>query len=180
VNVYIDNIGKMSRTLLLIIVFISIPFVCFADQNILPKELLAHAKEIGCTQVEGFYDRPGQINPVYAYGYPGTVGNSSAVFWCEIKDEKEPYQLVVWISADRSNKADFSCLRTIKWINYPGGLKIIEGEKKLLSEFYYRDNPKKKGPDGKYTEGLIIHSTYDGVGADFYCFDGKLLMRQFH
>jgi len=48
---------------------------------VIPRELVEHAREIGCAQIEDYYDISGMIGPPYVYGYiPGRLEDSAA-FW---------------------------------------------------------------------------------------------------
>ena len=152
--------------------------------GVLPETLREHAGTVGCSEIEHFYDRPGRIDPAHVFGVAepeeDPFGEQSAVYWCQRIEESEPYLLVVWLVAGARTAKIAACPATISWQNYPGGLTLWRDEKVSLSNFWYRDNPQQHGPPDVVTDGPIIHSEYDGAGADFYCHDGTWLARQFH
>lgn len=157
----------------------------YAGPSIMPVVLIKHSNKLGCYQIEDFYERVSKLDPVYLYGYIKDIadphGEHSAIFWCKNDDKREKYHLVVWLDEKKIPKNNFTCPRRISWKNYPGGLTIRKYDTKIsLDEFWYKDNPRKRGPDDKYLEGAVIHSEYDGVVAEFYCYNGKWLARQLH
>lgn len=144
-----------------------------ADSLIMPKELVTIAGEKACTSLSDFYDRPGPIDPPFAYGYlPGDKGNS-AVFWCKNPSVGDkPYRLVI-VAKDSSHKN--SCPDHFNWWNPPKGLSIVSNTTLDLRDFRYLDNPKLAGPSQTHTKGNLIVSSYDGVSEYFYCHDGRWL-----
>ncbi len=151
-------------------------FVTSLYAGTLPETLKQYAAGKGCIEIEDFFDdRPGEINPPFAFGYLPTEEGASAVFWCKNKSSARTYELMIWLH----RISDFKCPTEISWINYPGGLSIINRRKHPQNDFRYLSNPAKTYPF-KEVKGPIILSRYDGVGVEFYCHQGDWLYRQFH
>ena len=164
------------------LLFESVPLV--GQDGTLPRTLREHARHLGCSEVFGFYDQPGRVDPPYVWGYLDSsidrFGERSAVYWCERKAGPERYLLVVWLS-DTSLATVQRCPPTVEWRNPPHGLRLLRNERLPLSDFFYRENPRRDGPAGQMTEGPVIESnSYDGVAARFYCYAGKWLVQQLH
>jgi len=151
--------------------------------GVLPQTLREDAQERGCSEIADFYDRPGRLDPAYVFGYLDSkldqFGEKSAVYWCQRPAGAERYLLVVWLS-DSALASTFQCARTIAWRNYPGGLRVLRHERFALSDFWYREDPKRHGPSDSVTDGPVIESEYDGVAARFFCHAGKWLVQQLH
>lgn len=139
----------------------------------LPEPLLQAAAENGCSEVSDFFKRPGLFDPPYVLGYLPGDREASAAFWCTRPKAAEKYLLVI---VGQANK----CPAAIPWQNYPGGLSVIRGQKRKLSDFSYRDNVRERGPANSYTKGPMLRSEYDGTGEYFYCHEGRWLVQQFH
>ena len=155
-----------------------------AQNGTLPSTLREHGRQLGCSEVAGFYDHPGRIDPPYVWGYLDSTldasGDRSAVYWCERTAGPERYLLVVWLS-DTSLAAAQRCPPTIAWRNHPYGLHLLRNERLRLGDFWYRANPREHGPADQVTKGPVIESnSYDGVAARFYCYAGKWLVQQLH
>ena len=156
-----------------VVVGLLMPSLIFsADVSILPEALRAIAKQKSCSEVADFFKRPGLVDPPYVIGYLPGSRDESAAFWCTRANAPEKYLLVI---TGQKNK----CPGEISWQNYPGGLTVVR-KKMKLTEFFYRDDVTKKGPTSKFTVGPILRDEYDGVGAHFYCHEGKWLVHQFH
>ena len=153
------------------------------QNGVLPETLRQDAQHRGCSEIADFYDRPGRIDPAYVFGYLDSkldqFGDNSAIYWCQRPAGAERYLLVVWLS-DSAVSYAFKCPRTIAWRNYPGGLRVARHERLALSDFWYRDDPKRHGPSGAMTDGPVIETEYDGVGARFFCHAGTWLVQQLH
>ncbi len=145
----------------------------------LPKELMEFARENGCGEVAGFYDRPGMVNPPYVYGYlPGHEGDS-AVFWCEkMKNNKKIFLLMFTVKGRR--RGELKCPDIIEWHNYPGGLSILKNLNATLEGFYYINDPKRQPPKNEKLQGNAVLSYYDGLEELFYCYQGEWLVRMRH
>src|SRR5712692_14261 len=128
--------------------------------SLLPETLRQAARDVGCSEVEDFYNRPGRIDPPYVFGYlrheKDPYGEHSAVFWCARPAQSEKYLLVVWVDRDVLPIDVQKCPGTVRWQNYPGGISIVRGERMPLSEFWYREDPKKAGPADAFTVGPMI------------------------
>ena len=153
------------------------------SKGVLPQTLREDARHRGCSEIADFYDRPGRIDPAYVFGYLDSTldqfGEKSAVYWCQRPPAAERYLLVVWLS-DSAVANGFKCPRTIAWRNYPGGLRVSRHERLALSAFSYQEDPKRHGPSDAVTDGPLIESEYDGVGARFFCHAGTWLVQQLH
>ena len=153
----------------------------FSPDGVLPQTLREDAQRRGCSEIADFYDRPARIDPAYVFGYiesrTDEFGENSAVYWCQVPTGAERYRLVVWIG-DSSLSSSFTCPRTIAWKNYPGGLRLVRSEHSPLRDFWYREDPTRKGPADGVTDGTIIESEYDGISARFFCRAGKWLVQQ--
>ena len=151
--------------------------------GVLPATLREDAQRYSCSEIPDFYDRPGRIDPAYVFGYLDSkldqFGDYSAIYWCQRPAAAERYLLVVWLS-DSVDANAFKCPRTIAWRNYPGGLRVSRHERLALSDFWYREDPKRHGPSDSVTDGPVIESEYDGVAARFFCHAGKWLVQQLH
>jgi hypothetical protein len=145
--------------------------------KLLPSDLLDVARSYQCDQINAFYDRPGMINPPYAYGYSEGPEEDSAVFWCEKKENnKRLFYLIIHSSPEI--KGVQNCPNKIIWSNYPGGLSIYKDFHTTLDDFVYiRDTKKKAPPNLKMTHNAIL-SEYDGKEELFYCHDGNWMVRQ--
>ena len=150
----------------------------------LPISLREDATSIGCAEVRGYYDAPGRVDPPYIFGYRWPTDELSAVYWCEPTESGdssgfvEP-RLVVWF-AEHIHQA-VPC-EPLDWVNPAAGLSILHGQKLSLSSFFIFDEEKTwgpPGPEGKFTEGPVIRSYYDGIQELFYCHEGKWLIWQF-
>jgi len=151
--------------------------------GVLPETLREDAQAHGCAEIADFYDRPGRIDPAYVFGYLDSkldqFGDKSAVYWCQRPTGTERYLLVVWLS-DSTLGSGFTCPHTVAWRNYPGGLRVLRHERLALAGFWYREDPKQRGPSDMVTDGVVIESEYDGVGARFFCSGRNWLVQQLH
>ena len=171
-----------SEALLMLLVLLLVGAAAPVVRNsVLPATLHEDAQRRGCSEIADFYDRPGRIDPAYVFGYVDSkldqFGDNSAIYWCQRIPAAERYLLVVWLS-DSTVANAFKCPRTLAWRNYPGGLRVLRHERLALSDFWYRDDPKRHGPSGAMTDGPVIESEYDGVGARFFCHAGRWLVQQ--
>lgn len=174
------RIFQISIILLLFINCVPIAFGNGSDYYLLPEDLLKIAHEKGFDQIKDFYkNRPGMLNPPYAYGYfPGPKENS-AVFWCENKKNTQRRFFLVIVSKDEIKKSLY-CDNIIEWQNYPGGLTIFQNTNISLEGFVYLDDPKRNVPENKHLTNNAILSEYDGVEVIFYCLNGEWLVRVRH
>jgi len=149
-------------------------------QYVMPRELVQEAREIGCRQVEDFFDVNGMIGPPYVYGYlPGKPGDSAA-FWCErTKDGDRQFLLAIRVGPGRTEGA-LACPRLILWNNRPGGLDIYRNPNESLNEFTYLDPPYMKGPRDQRVLHNAIRSSVPGQSTTFYCHEGRWLVRSRH
>ncbi len=112
------------------LLFGSVPLV--GQDGTLPQTLREHARQLGCSEVSGFYDQPGRVDPPYVWGYLDSsidrFGERSAVYWCDRKAGPERYLLVVWLS-DTSLATVQRCPPTVEWRNPPHGLRLLRNER---------------------------------------------------
>ena len=144
---------------------------------IMPKDLVDIAEQNGCEQISNFFERPGQVDPPYVYGYlPGDPENS-AVFWCKKKpgvSTDKPYLLLF---ASLGSTTPLECPSQIEWWNPPAGLSIYRAGDLSLEDFHYIENPKKSGPKKTLARGPVVLSSYDGLEEYFYCYNKKWLYK---
>lgn len=147
---------------------------------IMPRELVQHAQEIGCAQVEDFYDVAGLIGPPYMYGYLPGRPEESAAFWCErTRDGARQFYLAVKVQPGKV-EGPLACPRLIPWHNYPGGLEVYRNPNESLEEFRYVDSPNVMGPRGTGILHNAIRSSVPGTSTTFYCHEGRWLIRLRH
>jgi hypothetical protein len=167
-----------------------------ASQSLLPPELSALADEAGCRPIADFLDRPGMVQPSYLYGYAPGAGvlpeaeeEKAAVFWCRSgPGDGSAYRLVFGRKKHPSHgfslaesRALLPCPAVIEWPssrgNPPGGLSIATAVSEPLDTFTYADEMETHGPGDEHTTHPPLQSRYDGAGWDFYCHDGRWLVR---
>jgi len=146
----------------------------------MPRDLVEHSRQLGCSQVEDFFNVEGMIGPPYAYGYlPGRI-EDSAVFWCEKhKDAQRSFLLAIAIRPGHVEGA-LACSRVVSWHDYPGGLDIYRDPSESLDSFVYLDDPRRKGPHDKTIVHNAIRSSVPGGSTTFYCHEGRWLVRSRH
>jgi hypothetical protein len=134
----------------------------------LPQEVREFAEQQSCSEITGFYERPGMVEPSFQYGYIQNIDKSeSIIFWCQSNKDENIYKLIVNIK----NKSDIGCSEVIyKTKNFPGGLSI--STKKDLDLAGYRQVGRSVGKKTCGVEGVVIDSFYDGVGYTFLYHDG--------
>lgn len=138
----------------------------------LPEEVRKFAEQNSCSEVAGFYERPGMVEPSFYYGYVQTMSKSeSVIFWCQSNKDVNTYELILTIK----NKSDIGCSEVIhKTKNFPGGLSIsIENAPDLTG--YRSVEPVSKKTCG--VKGIVINSFYDGVG-DTFLFHNRTWMHK--
>jgi hypothetical protein len=143
----------------------------------MPRELVEYAREMGCAQIEDFFDVNEMIGPPYVYGYLPGRPEDSAAFWCEkSKDGERQVFLAVKVEHGRV-EGPLACPRLIAWHNPPRGLDIYRDPNESLEEFTYLDSPKVKGPRGRRVLHNAIRSSAPGQSTTFYCHEGRWLVR---
>ncbi len=142
-----------------------------ADTLVMPRELVDFARANGCVPIDDFYERPGMVNPPYAYGWLAGDTENSAAFWCKkLEKSDRPYLLVI----KATNTKDLSgCPAKIDYWNGPAGLSIETHKRFSLSDFVYVAEPTRAGPAVGIPLAKVIVSEYDGVGEIFYCYKGQ-------
>ena len=145
---------------------------------VMPRELVGYARELGCAQIEDFFDIDGMIGPPYAYGYVPGSAEDSAVFWCE-KRKGGKRQFFVAIKG-KIEGGPLACPRLIPHPDRPGGLDIYREPSDSLEEFEYLDAPRVKGPRGERAIHNTIRTSFPGQSTSFYCHEGRWLMRFRH
>lgn len=139
----------------------------------LPEEVHKFAKQNNCSEVTGFYERPGMVEPSFLYGYIQTMNKSeSVIFWCKSNKDVNTYKLIVQIK----NKTGIGCSEVIhKTKNFPGGLSISTEKSPDLSGYRSDVTPKNEHKCG--VEGVVINSFYDGVGYTFLFHNGNWMYK---
>lgn len=170
-------INRLSPAILLYVVLATCNSDATDNIKLLPNDLLKVASNHQCKQINDFYDRPGMLNPAYAYGYSSDILKESAVFWCEkIENSNKTYHLIVFHSKIHNELS--KCPDDIPWQNFPGGLSIVKGNNATLDGFRYVLDPHKQVNERTNMKHNAILSEYDGVEELFYCHDGAWLVRQ--
>jgi hypothetical protein len=149
-----------------------------AETLTMPRELVEYAQEQGCQPIGDFFERPGPINPPYAYFAPVLVADEEgAALWCQ-KSGAGRAQYVLLIKGS-SERLFGTCPARIDYWNYPGGLSLESRRDLRLNEFRLASAPDKPGPDVSVSQEVIV-SSYDGVEAIFACYRGDWLYRMLH
>ncbi len=157
------------------ILFFSTSVFAETQTYIMPEELIEIANSLNCEQVIDFYnERPGMIEPPFAYGVLSGDRENSAVFWCKSKNDQRFYKLVFVSKKTFRDKWDYEIIIETK--NYPNGLSIVKNSKISLDNFRYIADPEKHGPDGVLPTSSVILSYYDGVAKYFYNYSGHWLI----
>lgn len=190
--------ARKPRILLALLVCVVACAVCpaaRAAQPLLPLELGELAHEVGCEPISGFFDRPGEIAPPYLYGYapdkgmlPEAESGTNAVFWCR---RGADFVLVFARKTQtahgfslKDSRALLPCPPFLEWPasrgNPPGGLSVASAVGEPLNDFTYADDMGRQGPGGQRTTHPPLQSRYDGAGWDFYCHEGRWLVRPRH
>jgi len=146
---------------------------------VMPRELVEHAREVGCVQVDDFFDIDGMIGAPYVYGYIPGREEKSAAFWCQkTKGDKRQFFLAVMVAPGTFDA--LPCPRLIPWHNRPGGLSITREPDQSLEHFTYLDAPRVKGPRAERAIHNAITSSKPGQDDTFYCHEGRWLVRFRH
>ncbi len=157
--------------------------------NVMPQELVEHAKKMGCEQISDFYDDIyDYIEAPYAYGYTSASKKAgsiidkekSAVYWCQKKQGYSTYSYFLVTYFKKSKPDEYSCPEVVPHINPPAGLSIVRDMNLPLSDFVYMQKPHDEGPEEVRTSHNVILSYHDGASEYFYCHEGKWLIRQLH
>lgn len=189
----------MRTLLILCILALAMPRMALAEGPPLPSELSEPAKEVGCQPIEGFFDRPGMVQPPYLYGYqpgkgmlPEAEVEKSAALWCRKSAGEGTVHLLLFARKARpfhgfslaKSQALLPCSPVLEWPaargNPPGGLSVARAVGEPLSGFRYADDLERSGPSDQRTTHPPLQSRYDGAGWDFYCHEGRWLVRGRH
>jgi hypothetical protein len=166
--------------------FFAIPLICFslltasawaprAATLVMPQELVEYAQANGCNPIDNFYDRPGMVNPPFAYGWLTGAPEESAVFWCQKMEKSDkPWELIFKV---KDAKQMAGCPAIVEWWNGPRGLSIEVQTNFMLSNFRYVNEPKRSGPASTIARAKVIVDYYDGLESIFYCDQGQWLYR---
>jgi hypothetical protein len=144
-----------------------------ADTLVMPRQLVDFALANRCTPLNDFFERPGQVNPPYVYGWlPGDAENS-AVFWCKKTETSDkPYKLMFDVL---DPKQMGGCPVAIEWA-YPRGLSIETRHNLALRGFRYVSDSRRTGPMVTVANAKVIVNEYDGLLDIFYCHSGQWLV----
>jgi hypothetical protein len=149
------------------------------SKYVMPRELVEHARDIGCAQIDDFYDVDGMIGPPYVYGYIPGGDEKSAAFWCQ-KTNGDSRQFFLAVMVAPGTFEPWPCPRLIPWHNRPGGLGITREPDESLENFRYLDVPRAKGPRGERAIHNAIQDSKPGQDTTFYCHERRWLVRSRH
>jgi hypothetical protein len=140
----------------------------------MPKELVDFGLQHGCLPIgDYFFQRPGMVDPPYAYGWlPGDRENS-AVFWCTKEPNATTYQLMFKV---RDPKQMAGCPTKIEWRNPPAGLSIEVRPSLNLDLFHDVNDSHLSRPTGVIQNARVIVNYYDGLTDVLYCYKGRWLV----
>ncbi len=168
----------MIWNLRIALVIVSIlPGLSFAQGKILPLELSRIAKEMGCEQIENFFERESIIFPPFVYGYLPGDEESSVAFWC-LDRGRHKYLLVTKHSFENDER--FSCPRVLEKDTPPWGLSVSKEKRIPLNQFVFADNPRSRGPTNRVTLYPPLRDYSDGIETLYYCHLGKWMVRVRH
>jgi len=138
-----------------------------------PADIVELAVQNECEAVDDFYDRPGMVEPAFAYGFAASSPRSeSVVFWCRSLGERTAYKLVA-VAAGVAAPCSGVVYETK---NYPGGLSLQPVEADTLAGFASSDG--HAAPSDVTFSGLVVRSVYDGVGTSHVCLEGVWLSKR--
>jgi hypothetical protein len=146
-----------------------------AETLSMPRELVDEARRQGCEQVPDFFERPGFLEPPYAYGYAPGPAEASVVFWCQRGEgPQRKFWLVIKTTAGTGGP---TCPNKIEWPYKPGGVTIERGAKIDPEEFRYVSNPTRRVDKAARFALAGIRTAYDGSSFTFYCSNGEWVVR---
>ena len=123
---------KNLKVITIVLIFLSINSLCFAETSLLPLELLDGARNLGYSQLNNYYERrPGMVDPPYVYGVLSGDRELSALFWAVKKESKNQYVLILMEKKNFLKKGKFNII--YKTQDYPRGLSVNKGNKIALS-----------------------------------------------
>ncbi len=144
-----------------------------------PGDLREYALAQKCAPVDDFFERrPGKVLPPYVYSKEDSGPEAAAALWCrEEASAKSKYTLL--FRKGRGSVGQGTCPARISNQGHIGGLSLVYRSDLKLSKFRVLATPAVTGPPSQLLEGVAIQSEYDGVGAIYYCHDGRWLVYQF-
>lgn len=158
-----------ARNLILAALIVCLWAPARSDDLVLPKDLVAIAKENNCSELKDYYDRPGMVQPPYAYS--SGERSSAAVFWCKKNQPDErPYLLLFTPGKGALNR---ECASKLDWWNRPRGLIVGNSIRLPLKGFSYFDRPDHEVAEDGSAAGALVIDTYDGLTTYFYCHRGQ-------
>lgn len=129
----------------------------YAENYVMPKDLVQYAERNDCVQLGEFFDRSGVMNPPYVYGYLKGSAEDSGAFWCKkTKADNKPYLLLIFTRD--SNKAQLTCSHQFEWWNPPGGVSVHRETSLGLSSFTKLSDPHQTGPRNQRLGHNVITS----------------------
>ena len=152
----------------LMVIVGSFALVCGNSSHAAEKSLASVAKESGC--------RGGPTD--YVSGYPSPGDKSAGVFWCARDPDAEKDRFLIVVVNRRPST--LKCPSILRSINRPLKIRILRDEKIPLSWFAIRDKPSQTGPATGHTNGPVIDTGDDGVGEQWFCYNGTWLVRVYH
>ena len=182
-KIWIKNMraALLTRGLVLVVFgIVGMSWLASAETLLMPRELVEFARQNRCEQIDDFFDRTATVDPPYAYGYLPGPAMSSAVMWCQTRENgKRQFFLLVMLKNETQQAYEGSkCPRRVEWLEgYPGGLRIYPGAE-FLEKFVHLRQPQKPGPKDVRMNGNAIWSEYGGTGSVLYCYQGQWLVKQ--
>jgi hypothetical protein len=165
---------KLGSIVLLALISTMLLATSWAEVLVMPRELVEYSRTQGCAAIEDFYERPGMVNPPYAYGWAPGDPENSAVFWCK-KETKNDKSYVLMFKA-RDPKQLAGCPAAIEWQNPPAGLSIETRPRLPLTAFRHVTAPEKSGPPLVVRNARVVVNYYDGLTDVLYCHKGQWLV----
>ena len=144
-----------------------------------PIDLYEFAISEGCHPPGDFFEaRPGVEHPPYVYATDPLSPQPAAAVWCEQSLGSREYTLL--FRGGGGDAGQGSSPNRIPSQQHIGGLSLASVAELDLRDFRFVSNPSRPGPAVSSPSGVSIHSEYDGVGEQFYCYNGEWLFRVFH
>ena len=168
--------NRFAKAALLALTFIGqVPATSAEGVFVMPRNLVEHAKEHRCKQIDEFYNRPGLFRPPYVFDEKTLSPDPGFVYWCKrpiARDGREDDYILV-INPVGGFEDFSSCPSEIKGRGYPNGLSVEAVAETNLSSFFYLKNPKRRGPNLSPTKLSIVSG--DEISDVYYCHNGQWL-----
>lgn len=166
------------RLLRFLIILFLVNSFCYAENLLLPEELIEGAVSLGYEQIANFYEnKPGMVSPCYIYGCLAGDQELSALFWAKNKAATKEYALILMEKKNFLEKGTFKII--YRTGNFPRGLSIKKVNKIELTSFHYLYDLKRVGKGETLESAILINDVYDGVGSVFCLNNGKWMIAQY-